>query len=553
MSENSAQSAFHRVGFGVATGDTADKQMPLRFFDSHASCEERQFGAVYLPFTVNFHGTGGIIYQREALAGERITPPNPPERTGFEFIGWTVTEDGEALYDFECGINGELSLYAYYELLSPSFSLLPLEFYFDGEEHRIEISNLSHPLINEATVNYSWFYEGEELLCTESSLPIKYVAESGDYQCKITLVCGYDSVSVISKPTAVKIKRARVNVPIIENKEYNGKYQSPEIYSTSIYEVSASGGRASGSYPVTVTLCDGENYEFPNGTSSVVIDFEIKPRPITIKLSDSYKYLFSSPTTPTYTVVDGEVIKGDELNLAFIFEGGKVSCRGENKNYSLTVIEGRILARATLREEDLFFAFVGFLVLSTFALVIFVLVWRRREIRHYFSMIRSKLAPMSNFEAQSVENNLPAATSAEAEKALSDKGMGVDAVRADKLISNSMAKSLLRKGREVIETEGNKKSIVNVDTLCAGFASGDTVDVNKLKNMNLVPYDTAYIKVLARGIIDKPLKVYANDFSLSAVRMLALTGGEAVRVVTVSKKAPKTHARRQKNKKRLEK
>ena len=70
------------------------------------------------------------------------------------------------------------------------------------------------------------------------------------------------------------------------------------------------------------------------------------------------------------------------------------------------------------------------------------------------------------------------------------------------------------------------------------FSAGERVDVNILKTRNLVPSDTAYIKVLARGAIDKPLKVYANDFSLSAVKMIALSGGESFKVVTVrSRKA----------------
>ena len=82
---------------------------------------------------------------------------------------------------------------------------------------------------------------------------------------------------------------------------------------------------------------------------------------------------------------------------------------------------------------------------------------------------------------------------------------------------------------------GRRRGIVNVDTLSRSFSAGDRVDINALKSRSLIPYDTAYIKVLARGMIDKPLYVYANDFSLSAVKMIALTGGRAVKVNTVIK------------------
>lgn len=112
----------------------------------------------------------------------------------------------------------------------------------------------------------------------------------------------------------------------------------------------------------------------------------------------------------------------------------------------------------------------------------------------------------------------------------------IDTERADELISDSLAKGLVKRGREIVRTSGSERSIINVDTLSRSFSSGDRVDVNILKQKSLIPYDTAYIKVLARGVLDKSLSVYANDFSLAAVKMIALTGGEAVRVVTVKEK-----------------
>ena len=88
-------------------------------------------------------------------------------------------------------------------------------------------------------------------------------------------------------------------------------------------------------------------------------------------------------------------------------------------------------------------------------------------------------------------------------------------------------------------TGGRKKQIINVDTLSENFCEGERVDVNSLKEHNLVARDTGYIKILARGAIDKPLSVYANAFSLSAVKMIALTGGVAVKVSTTRKDTEK--------------
>ena len=86
---------------------------------------------------------------------------------------------------------------------------------------------------------------------------------------------------------------------------------------------------------------------------------------------------------------------------------------------------------------------------------------------------------------------------------------------------------------------GRKRGIVNVGNLSSSFSAGEKVDINKMKDAELIPYDTAYVKVLADGILDKPLSVYANDFSLSAVKMIALMGGEAIKVSTVRLKIKK--------------
>ncbi len=110
---------------------------------------------------------------------------------------------------------------------------------------------------------------------------------------------------------------------------------------------------------------------------------------------------------------------------------------------------------------------------------------------------------------------------------------GISKEYADEVITNSTARDLLLRD-DVIITEGNRRGIINVDTLSRSFLAGDRVDINILKEHKLIPYDTSYIKVLARGVIDKPLNVYANDFSLSAIKMIVLSGGRAVRANTYS-------------------
>ena len=113
----------------------------------------------------------------------------------------------------------------------------------------------------------------------------------------------------------------------------------------------------------------------------------------------------------------------------------------------------------------------------------------------------------------------------------------IDAERADSLISDSLAKSLINREGEIIYTRGSEKEIINLGAISDAFSSGERVDVNSLKKRGLISPDTAYIKVLGGGSIDKPLMVYANDFSLSAVKMIALTGGKVTKVVTFKERS----------------
>lgn len=75
-----------------------------------------------------------------------------------------------------------------------------------------------------------------------------------------------------------------------------------------------------------------------------------------------------------------------------------------------------------------------------------------------------------------------------------------------------------------------KKEIINVDTLSKTFEENDLVNLETLKEKKLISSKVDYIKVLGRGILDKPLIVEAQDYSLDALKMIILTGGEARKI-----------------------
>ena len=79
-------------------------------------------------------------------------------------------------------------------------------------------------------------------------------------------------------------------------------------------------------------------------------------------------------------------------------------------------------------------------------------------------------------------------------------------------------------------SDKSKKDIINIDTLGRYFNSGETVTVEEIKKR--VPdfgKKVTYLKVLARGKLDKSLTVEADDFSPEAIKMIVLTGGKVIR------------------------
>ena len=288
---------------------------------------------------------------------------------------------------------------------------------------------------------------------------------------------------------------------------------------------------SAGSYPVRAVFeFDEDNYNPPDiHEATLNIAKRLVPIPSSITIvydGDEHKINYSADeyyqktevsvkSTGKYIV---ELMLRDPANYAFA-DGStearvKVICRLSDS------------ARAAI-------ILAAFTALLLIVVIAFALLARRERLKLVFAALRCRTTP-------SQEHLLPASEETDRQVLLAETALlSVDAERADTLISDSLAKTLIATEAEPIYTDGRRKRIVNVDALSAHFAAGERVDVNALKERGLVPADTAYIKVLAGGIIDKPLTVLANDFSLAAVKMIALTGGEARRVITIRKKDDK--------------
>lgn len=355
------------------------------------------------------------------------------------------------------------------------------------------------------------------------------------------------------------INKCPISIPKI-TAVYNGKYLIPRSDSH-LYTVTSSKAYVNaGKYNVTVSLTDAKNYVFKeNSNSAANAVFEILPATIFVSVSDVELHLFEPLGNVYYSITGGSLFGDDRLTVSAYREGRRVLVRSENPNYILQVEPGSLirLPYPTLEGGIIIVCVAVSLFL---ALLLITLIYRNRKRIatatakakckwHNRGLVVPEPREMKGIrsvkdderEKEILKKALEEPTEEE-EKAIKFSenfrvlDFDVDAERADMLITDSLAKSLIKKGGEVIYTDGNSKGIINVDILSNNFTSGEHVDINSLKEKGLVDEQVSFIKVLARGRIDKPLMVYANEFSLSAVKMIALTGGQSIKVISKPKR-----------------
>ncbi len=101
--------------------------------------------------------------------------------------------------------------------------------------------------------------------------------------------------------------------------------------------------------------------------------------------------------------------------------------------------------------------------------------------------------------------------------------------KADKLMSDENAEAAIEIHTVFKHREG-KKEIINIDVLSENYKNGEEVTLDSLIKKGLVPSKTGYVKVLARGTLNKKLIVDLDDYSLQAVKMIVLLGGEVKKI-----------------------
>lgn len=414
-------------------------------------------------------------------------------------------------------------------------------------------------------INTTVIYNGQQNTPTIIGLPegiriVDYlgggVTEAGKY--KVYVNVEYDAANYNAPKLPIcdfTIEKCPVNIPYI-SAVYNGGEIIP-LPDNELYLITSEKGYTNaGKYTLNVRLVDEDNYVFEENSKSIAnAIFEILPATVVVEVSDVRLHLFEPIGEADYKITAGQIFGKDSLPVTAYREGDKLYLRSENPNYVLLANPGRItrLPYPTIEGGII----IGFAVLILFiiAFMIKLLYTNKEELTRRLSMAECRWKNRS-FKARDpkrvegirtvedderereivnriiAENDHRDYGNEDFSKRFGITDFEIDAQHADMLITDSLAKSLLRKEGDVIYTSGNSRGIINVDTLSENFAVGDIIDVNRLKDKGLIDGQVAYIKVLARGRIDKPLTVYANDFSPSAVKMIALTGGKAIKVIT---------------------
>ena len=364
-----------------------------------------------------------------------------------------------------------------------------------------------HSLLDFSVSAYLLNNNGSKTYISPEKLTVEY--QNGD-----SLRFGDSFVTVaygeFSSTSEITVSKKQIKIPILAPVTYSGVSLFPEALISPLFTTDFSGAKNAGEYNVSLTLFDSENYEFCDGISTVT--FKILKAPITLRVKKN---------GTDYEIVDGKLFEGDTLHEEYYEKDGKILLRISNPNYELTVIP---------REEKsaslyilIFFLFGIAVVFASVGLYIRFFRFEKRAV----SDVDIKPLRKEKKEIKLYENLAESHSEPPLETLLA-----VDEAHANNLISDFVAKSLIADEYESVQTSGVRKYILNLDTISENFSAGESVDINDFKKKGLLPEDARSVKILARGVIDKPIHIRANAFSLAAVKMIALTGGSAKRVRT---------------------
>ena len=101
----------------------------------------------------------------------------------------------------------------------------------------------------------------------------------------------------------------------------------------------------------------------------------------------------------------------------------------------------------------------------------------------------------------------------------------IDAIEADALISDDLA---MENANYESGAGQGEQGIVNIGFIDANFEANEVVTLERLKEKAMIRKNIGRLKVLADGMLNKPLTIKAESYSVQAIKMIELTGGTVI-------------------------
>ena len=107
----------------------------------------------------------------------------------------------------------------------------------------------------------------------------------------------------------------------------------------------------------------------------------------------------------------------------------------------------------------------------------------------------------------------------------------VDSQDANAQLTDAEALELIRVKNVPYVDEVKKTAFVGLDKIQDLYNDCDMVNIKTLRKRGLVKEEHNRVKIIGGGTLTKSLKVYADEYSLTAVKMIVLLGGKVVKLV----------------------
>ncbi len=101
----------------------------------------------------------------------------------------------------------------------------------------------------------------------------------------------------------------------------------------------------------------------------------------------------------------------------------------------------------------------------------------------------------------------------------------IDAEEADAMISDSLA---MKTANYESGAGHGQQGIINIGVLDQNFEAHDVITLSVLKEKGLISSKVGRMKVLADGMLNKPLTIKSESYSIQAIKMIELTGGTVI-------------------------